>query len=77
MEKVPLLLPDVRAVRSRGESSRARLREAVRSADLLPAGSGLGSLLEDAMVLRPSVTLGGARRTSEVAALRVSNVRVT
>ena len=57
MEKVPLLLPDVRAVFSRGESSRARLREAVRSADLLPAGSALGSLLEDAMVLRRVVTL--------------------
>ena len=45
-----------------------------------PHGSALGSLLEDAMVLRSAVSLSvaffGARRASEVAALRVSDVRV-
>ena len=76
MEKAPLLLPDARAVCARGESSLARRREATRSADLPPTGSGLGSLLEDSRVQRPAVSRSaaflGARRASEVAALRVS-----
>ena len=72
VEKVPLLLPVVRSL--------AHLREAVRSTDLSPTGSGQGSLLGDAMVLRSAVSLSvaffGARRALEVAALRVSDVRV-
>ena len=55
-----MLLSDVRAECARGESSLARLRQAERSADLLPTGSGLGSLLEDAIVLRSAVSLSAA-----------------
>ena len=80
MQQVPLLFPDVRTVCSRGESSLERLREAVRSSNLPPAGSGRISLLEDAMVLRPAVSLSvgffGARGATEVAALWVSVVCV-
>ena len=69
-----------RAVCPRGETSLGRLRVAVRSSDLPLTGSGLGSLLEDAMVLRLAVSLSvaffGVPRASEVAALRVSDVCV-
>ena len=79
-EKVPLLLSVVRAPCSLGESPLARLRQDVGGADLSPAGSGLGSLLEDGIVLRCAVSLSvvfcGVRRASGVAALRVSDVRV-
>ena len=53
-------LSDVRAMCARGEPSLAHLRQAERIADLPPSGSGLGSLLEDAIVLRPSVSLSVA-----------------
>ena len=80
MEKCPLLLSDVRAVCARGESSLARLRQAVTGADLPPTGVGFGPLPEEAMALRSAVSLSvaffGARRASEVAFLRVSDVCV-
>ena len=79
--KCPPLLSDVRAVCTRNESSLARLRQAARAADLPSVGVGLGPLVEEAMVLRSaeslSVAFFGARRASEVAALRVSGFSVS
>ena len=67
-------------MRRRPEVSRTRLRQAVRGADLAPGGAGLGQMVERAMSIRCSVSVGlaffGVRLASEVAGLRVSDVRV-
>ena len=80
MEKVPLLLSDVRALFSRGESSPARLHAAVRSADLPPTGSGLGSPHGGRHGTAPGgIPVGGlfgVRCASGEAALRVPDVCV-
>ena len=80
-EKCPPLLSDVRAACTRGGSSLALLRQAVRSSDLPSSGLGVGPLLEDAMVLPSavftSVAFFGVSRASEVAALRVSDACIS
>ena len=80
VEEVSLLLSDVGAMFVWGEASLARLRQAVKCADLPPTGLGLGSLLNTAATLRSAVSLSvaflGVRRAPEVAALRVPDVCV-
>ena len=79
-EKSPLLLEVMRAVRIRGESASAHLRQAVARKDLPAIGCGLGSTLEDTLTLRAASSMStaffGVRRASEVAALDLSEVCV-
>ena len=67
-----LLLAEMRAVRIRGVSAAARLRQAVARKDLTASCCGLGSFLEDAPALRAAASMAttplGERRASEVAA---------
>ena len=80
VEKSPLLFSDVRELRRRVEVSRTRLRQAVGGADLAPGGAGLGQMLGRAMTLRRAASARlaffGVRKASEVAGLRVSDVKV-
>ena len=68
------VLSDMRTVCTRGDASIARSRIAVRSADPPSLGTGLGPLLEAAMVLRSAVSMSiaffGVRRSSELEAFR-------
>ena len=79
-EMSPVLFSDVHEQRRKAEISPIRLKQAAGGADLAPGMVGSGQLLEHAMSFRraASVRLAffGARRASEVAGLRVADVKV-
>ena len=80
VEKVPLLFADVHQTCQQAQRSAVHLRQAVGGPDLAPGGVGLGQMLPHAMALRGAVSVSlaffGVRRASEIAALRVKDVRV-
>ena len=79
-EKVPLMFSDVHSACLQGHKSVERLKQAAGGPDLAPGGVGLGQMLPHAMALRASVSVAlaffGVRRASEIAALRVKDVRL-
>ena len=80
LEKAPVLLEGVRNLRRLAEVSCARLRHAADGSDLPPGRSGLGQMLEHAVLLRcaASVCLAffAVRRASDIAGLRTSDVSI-
>ena len=80
LEKAPLLFSDVYDLRRKGETSLGFLTQAVGGAGLASGGVGLGQMLHHAVPLRGAVSVAlaffGVRRASEVAGLRVRDVRV-
>ena len=79
-EKSPLLFGGVRALCARAETGSVRLRQAVGNSELPPSGPGLSALVDGALALRCAVSgpfaFIGVRRSSESAALRLSDVNV-
>ena len=78
-EKLPLLFSDVLKACQQAQKSVEHLRQAVGGPDLAPGGVGLGQMLPHAMALRGAVSVSlaffGVRGASEIAALRVKDVR--
>ena len=80
LEQDPLLLADMRVVCGKGASDSVRLRRVVANGSLPDAGSGLGSLPDDAVLPRSAAAMApaflGVRRASEVVQLLRGHVRV-
>ena len=80
VEQAPLLFSDKRELCRRTEVGCSRLRQTAGEAVLAPGGIGLGSMLERAMIRRRAAPISlaffGVGRASEIAGLRVADVKV-